>query len=318
MTGRAATRPTLSVTNATVTEGTNTHAEFTVSLSNPATIDVFFNLTLTNGTATGGGTDFGAADATNLQVSTDNGLTWNNATTATIAAGTTFVKVRTPITDDALDEAVENFTLTVQRTGGPIMPPESAVGIGTINDNDATPSLAIDDVTVNEDAGTMTFTVTLSAASGLPVTVDFATSPGTATAPADFTSTNGTLSFAPGVTSQTFTVSILDDTIFEQSESFTVTLSNAVERDDLRRDGERNDSRRRHRWRRDRQRHADAERGGCVGDRRHKHARGFRGEPVEYFDDGRDRGAGPGRWLRARWRCGLRHRGRGQSPGVHR
>ena len=79
-----------------------------------------FNLTLANGTATGGGADFGAADASNLQVSTDNGATWINATSATIAAGTTSVLVRTPITDDALDEAAENFTLTAQRTGGPI------------------------------------------------------------------------------------------------------------------------------------------------------------------------------------------------------
>ena len=57
----------------------------------------------------------------------------------------------------------------------------SATGTATITDNDPAPSLTINDVTVNEAAGTATFTVTLSAASGQTVTVDYATSDGTAT-----------------------------------------------------------------------------------------------------------------------------------------
>ncbi len=40
--------------------------------------------------------------------------------------------------------------------------------------------------------------MTLSAPSGKPITVDYATSDGTATAPDDYTSTSGTLSFAAG------------------------------------------------------------------------------------------------------------------------
>ena len=58
--------------------------------------------------------------------------------------------------------------------------------MGTITDDDAAPTLTIDDVTVAEgNSGTMnaTFTVTLSAASGQTVTVDYATANGTATAP---------------------------------------------------------------------------------------------------------------------------------------
>ena len=60
-------------------------------------------------------------------------------------------------------------------------------GIGTITNDDATPTLTIGDVTVAEgNAGTTTamFTVTLSAASGQTVTVNYATANGTATAPA--------------------------------------------------------------------------------------------------------------------------------------
>ncbi|MFZ6820699.1 hypothetical protein, partial [Undibacterium sp. Ji22W] len=64
------------------------------------------------------GTDYGSATATNLQVSTDGGTTWNNAATATIAAGATSVLVRTPITDDLISEVNETFDLTVTRTAG--------------------------------------------------------------------------------------------------------------------------------------------------------------------------------------------------------
>src|SRR5260221_10573792 len=102
------------------------------------------------------------------------------------------------------------------------------MAIATIVDDDGAPGLSIDDVTRNEAAGTITFTVTLDAASGLPVSVDYATVPGTATG-ADYgagtSSLNGTLNFASGVTSQAFTRSIVNDTIFEKSESFLVNLS---------------------------------------------------------------------------------------------
>ena len=64
----------------------------------------------------------------------------------------------------------ENFTLTATRTAGTTTN-TAATGTATIVDNDAAPGLVINDVTVNEGAGTATFTVTLSAASGQTVTV---------------------------------------------------------------------------------------------------------------------------------------------------
>ena len=89
-------------------------------------------------------------------------------------------------------------------------------------------ALSIGDVTVNEGAGTATFTVTLSAASGQAVSVNYATGGGTATAGADYTGVSGTLNFAAGVLSQTITVPILNDAVFENSESFNVNLSGSV------------------------------------------------------------------------------------------
>ena len=75
-------------------------------------------------------------------------------------------------------------------------------GIGTITNDDARPTLSINDVAVAEgNAGTTTlgFTVTLSAASGQTVTVGYATANGTATtADGDYLAASGTLTFAPG------------------------------------------------------------------------------------------------------------------------
>ncbi len=217
--------PTLSVSNVNTTEGTDPFGIFTVSLSRVSSAAVSFGLALSNISALGAGTDYGTSGAGNLQVSTNGGASWADATSATIAAGQTSLLVRTPIVNDTLDENTETFSLTVTTTSANTAN-ASATGTGTIVDNDPPPTISIDDVTVNEGAGTATFTVTLNTASGLSVTVDYATSNGTATAGSDYASTSGTKAFAAGVTSQTVTVSILNDTLFENSESFNVNLSN--------------------------------------------------------------------------------------------
>ena len=89
----------------------------------------------------------------------------------------------------------------------------------TITDDDATPSLSIADVSGNETAGNRQFTVTLSAAAGRDVTVNYATSDGTATAAADYTATSGTLTIAAGATTATFNVGVLADSIDEANET---------------------------------------------------------------------------------------------------
>jgi chitinase len=72
------------------------------------------------------------------------------------------------------------------------------------------------------------FTVSLNSASGKTVAVDYATVDGSALAGQDYGATQGTLTFAPGVTSQTFTVNIIGDNLKEGNQSFTVQLSNPV------------------------------------------------------------------------------------------
>jgi aryl-phospho-beta-D-glucosidase BglC (GH1 family) len=69
------------------------------------------------------------------------------------------------------------------------------------------------------------FTVRLSAASTQSVTVSYTTIDGTAIAGKDYTAVSGTLTFAPGETSKTISVSILDDPLAAASQTFTLKLS---------------------------------------------------------------------------------------------
>ena len=75
---------------------------------------------------------------------------------------------------------------------------------------------------------TFVVTATLNAYAAVPVNVNYATSDGTATAGADYTATNGTLTFNPTETQKTFTIQILTDQITEPTETVQLTLSSAV------------------------------------------------------------------------------------------
>ncbi|HWS72453.1 MAG TPA: Calx-beta domain-containing protein [Thermoanaerobaculia bacterium] len=79
--------------------------------------------------------------------------------------------------------------------------------------------------TVAENGGSTTLTVVRDVGPD-SATVDYTTTPGTATAGSDYTTASGILTFAPGELSKTFNVPILDDTTVEPSEQFTATLSN--------------------------------------------------------------------------------------------
>ena len=88
------------------------------------------------------------------------------------------------------------------------------------------PALSVSDARAIEGQA-VEFTVSLSAASGAAVTVDYATSDGTAAAGADYTAASGTLTFAAGETLKTVEVRTLSDTAAESDETLTLTLANA-------------------------------------------------------------------------------------------
>ena len=104
--------------------------------------------------------------------------------------------------------------------------------VATVNilNEDEFQLLSIDDATA-EEGDPVEFVVTLSGAHHLQITVDWAASDGTAEVTNDYASntSSGTITFAPGETEQTISVSTLEDIIPERDEAFTVTLSNPVQ-----------------------------------------------------------------------------------------
>ncbi len=79
---------------------------------------------------------------------------------------------------------------------------------------------------VMENADSLTLTVNRVGGSSGSVTVDYATQDATAIAGADYQTSLGTLSFADGITSQSFSVPIINDADTEGTETFVVALSN--------------------------------------------------------------------------------------------
>lgn len=73
-----------------------------------------------------------------------------------------------------------------------------------------------------EDAGPATINVRLSGPASHTITLGYATENGTAVAGADYTTTTGILSFAPGTTEHTITVPVTPDDTYEAAEAFTV------------------------------------------------------------------------------------------------
>ena len=186
-------------------------ATFNVSLSSPSGRSVSVDYASANGTATAP-VDYLSATGT-----------------LDFAAGETTKQVTVLVNGDLLNEANETFFLNLTNAVNATI--ADSQGLGAITDDDGPPSLSVNDVTVTEgDSGTTsaTFTVTLAPASGQNVSVDYSTADGTATAPADYAATSGTLTFAPGQTTRTVSVQVAGDTVDEINETFTVNLSNAV------------------------------------------------------------------------------------------
>ena len=102
--------------------------------------------------------------------------------TVTILAGDTTATIFVPIVNDGVDEEDETFTVALTSATNATITPTPNTAIGTITDDDTAPTVSINDVTVTEGTGgTTTFTVTLSAASGRTVMVNYTTADNTAT-----------------------------------------------------------------------------------------------------------------------------------------
>jgi hypothetical protein len=147
----------------------------------------------------------------------------------TFAAGETSLMIPVTVYGDALAESDEYFYIQLsQATNASI---SDGWGYFVIINDDTTPAISISDVSKSEGKSGTTrfvFTVTLSAASDAPVTVNYATANGTATTrDNDYIAKSGKLTFAPGETSKKITISVKGDKKQEDDESFFVNLANA-------------------------------------------------------------------------------------------
>jgi chitinase len=137
------------------------------------------------------------------------------------APGETSQSFSVALQGDALNEPDEFFFAKLASPVGAVIgTPEVAVGI---DNDDPVPSVSIADASATEGK-IMRFAVTLSPASGQNVYVSYQTANGTATAGSDYRAKSGALTFSPGQTSKTVSVTVLADTIDEANESFFVNL----------------------------------------------------------------------------------------------
>jgi hypothetical protein len=207
--------PGLQISDVTLTEGNTgaTDAVFTLTLSGSSSQDV----TVRYGTAEGGywtpataGSDY---EPRSGQV--------------TIPAGQTTATVAIPVYGERLPESNESFLVRLSDPTNAIL--LRSEGQGGILDDEPTISFSPTSFEGNEgDSGTtpFTFTVTLSAASDAPVTVEYATEDYTASASeGDYQASTGTMTFAPGQTSQAITVLVNGDRVAEDTERFFVHLT---------------------------------------------------------------------------------------------
>jgi hypothetical protein len=134
------------------------------------------------------------------------------------------------LTDDTIDEPDETFDAAITSVTGGRVHPGDDVGTVTILDDDepVVPDIAVADAFAYEDDGAITFTISLSQATTVPVTVDYVTGDSTSSNGArhhrDFLYTSGRATFAPGETTIDVAVPLVDDLVPELNEGFRLVL----------------------------------------------------------------------------------------------
>ena len=176
---------------------------FEVSLVGTATGNVEVDYTTRDGTATAGN-DYVQASGT-----------------LTFVLGTSSRTITVALVNDEVDEPEETMTVFLTNPSGASIANPS--GGGLIVDDDDPPTVSISAATV-EEGEVARLPVELGAASEKTVVVGYRSVSATALAGLDYQATAGRLTFAPGTTSLSATVTTLDDTLDEDSETFTVEL----------------------------------------------------------------------------------------------
>ena len=148
----------------------------------------------------------------------------------TIDASSDFESIAWVLAGNDGDEDEGALTIQLLEGSDYRIDPARSTATFRVIDLDPPPTLSIEDARVSgsEGSGFIKFTVSLAAehASRRTVTVDYATTDGTAEAGSDYTETSGVLTFDPLETTGVISVPVNDDNLAEPSETFTLTLSN--------------------------------------------------------------------------------------------
>jgi hypothetical protein len=206
--------PTFSIANVSQAEGNagTTTLTFTVSLSPAAAAATSVTATTSDGSATTADSDYVASS----QV-------------LAFPIGSTSQTFQVMLNGDTKFEPTETLTVALSTATGGAAIGGGGTATGTITGDDPQPAISLANVSAPAaGAGnvTFTFTLTLSNPSSQSVTVSWATADGTASAAAgDYVAANGTVTFPPGSTTQTFTVTITTNATSGPPKTFFVNLT---------------------------------------------------------------------------------------------
>ena len=151
--------------------------------------------------------------------------------TLTILAGASSGTITVTIRGDVTDVVDETFNVTLNAVtatpvGSTII--DDGTATGTIVNNDIPSVISVGAASIVEGhAGTKTVTisVTLDKPAVSAIVMTYATSNGTATAPADYTAKSGSLTIATGATSGSLTFTVVGDSGEEPDETFNVGIT---------------------------------------------------------------------------------------------
>lgn len=202
--------PSVSVTLPSQTASENAGAvTFSVGLSSASDADVTVPFTVSGS----------AVDGSDFTIS---------SSPITIPAGNTSATVTIDVIDDVEVELDETVVVTLGTPTNATLQAANSHTLTIVSDDVTTPvvptvTVATTSQSVSEGVGTATFEVNLSSGTDSAVTVPF-TVTGTATDGSDFSITGSPVTIAAGLTSATVTISLVDDTEIESSETVLVTL----------------------------------------------------------------------------------------------
>lgn len=155
-----------------------------------------------------------------------------SGSTVTITAGNSSTTYAITVIDDSDEESNESLTATLASPSAGLNLGTNTVFTYTIEDNDQVRKVYFDAASSSGSETVTSVNVGLSISLEdlvNPTTVDYAVTGGTATGSGtDYTLASGTVTFAAGVTTGSFNISINNESLFELDETIIITLSNPV------------------------------------------------------------------------------------------